>query len=168
MCTCALSGDEIAWVSKLVEMFTFPFFIGAAHLRAMQLSLAAALITSLLARKDSGATESFSEGHLWLTVLGRPCHPASIANEQTQGFSLRFIIVTMNEFRLLLVVVLRILSSHQPVNHPQPTNNPLSADANTHRLRNTQTCTGKAHTHTHPQRGRKSDQLIKTWRLSGK
>lgn len=80
-------------------------------------SLVALLITTLLARKDSGAAESFSEGHLWLTVPGRLCHPVLIANEQTQGFSLRFIIVTMNEFKVLLVVVLSILSSHQPINH---------------------------------------------------
>lgn len=76
------------------------------------------LITTLLAGKDSGAAESFSEGHLWLTVPARPCHPGSMANEQTQGFSLRFIIVTINEFQVLSVVVLHILSSHQPVNQP--------------------------------------------------
>lgn len=63
-------------------------------------SLVAVLITTLGGRKDSGATESFSEGHLWLTVPGRLCHPASIANEQTRGFSLKFIIVTMNEFKV--------------------------------------------------------------------
>lgn len=128
------------------------------------------LITTLLAWKDSGAAESFSEGHLWLTVPGRPCDPASMANEQTQGFSLRFIIVTMNEFQVLLLVVLGILSSHQPVNHPQPTNKPLSADTNIDARRRTHTSADspkqaqKAHTLTH----RKSDQLIKMWRLSGK
>lgn len=84
-----------------------------------------------------------------------------MANEQTQGFSLRFIIVTMNEFQVLLVVVLSILSSHQPVNHPQPTNKLLSADAHCQTHPN---YAQKPHTHTN----RKSDQLIKMWRLSGK
>lgn len=53
-----------------------------------------------------------------------------MANEQTQGFSLRFIIVTLNEFQVLLVVVLSILSSHQSVNHLGLQTNPLSAYIN--------------------------------------
>lgn len=129
-------------------------------------SLVALLITTLLARKDSGAAESFSEGHLWLTVPGRLCHPVLIANEQTQGFSLRFIIVTMNEFKVLLVVVLSILSSHQPINHLSRQTSPLC------QLKYRRTHCENAHKHrytqadTHPRT--KSDQLIKMWWLSGK
>lgn len=108
---------------KQVEMFTF--FSPQWRISSQgHEALTALLITTQWGGEDSGAAESFSEGHLWLTVSGRPCHPASIANEQTQGFSFRFIIVTMNEFQLLSVVVLCILSSHQPVNHTQPTNKP--------------------------------------------
>lgn len=91
--------------------------------------LNAVLITSLLDRKDSGAEKPFREGNLWLTVSGRPCQPASMANEQTQVFSLKFIIDTVNESQVLLLVVSRILSSHQVVNHPS-LNPLLSADTN--------------------------------------
>lgn len=145
-------------------MFTFTLIFPSSS--QGHAALTAVLITTLLARKDSGAAESFSEGHLWLTVPGRPCHPASMANEQTQGFSLRFIIVTVNEFQVLLLVVLSILSSHQPVNHPQPTNKPRSADTNIHTRFQTHPNMHKRRTRTH--RHRKSDQLIKMWRLSGK
>lgn len=115
--------------------------------------LNAVLITTLLARKDSGAAESFSEGHLWLTVPGRPCHPTSMVNEQTQGFFLRLIIVTMNEFQVLLVVVLSILSSHQPVNHLSSQNKPSRHKhrctlSTAHKHRYTQTHTHKRHTPT--------------------
>lgn len=147
-------------------MFTCRFFM-LRSLYQGHAPLNDVLITILLARKDSGAAESFSEGHLWLTVPGRPCHPASMVNEQTQGFSLRLIIVTMNEFQVLLVVVLSALSSHQPVNHLSPQNKPSR-----HKHRCTLSTTRKhryTRTHTkgtHPHR--KSDQLIKMWWLSGK
>lgn len=117
------------------------------------------LITTHWDSKDSGAAESFSEGHLWLTVSGRPCHPASMANEQTQGFSFRFIIVTKNKFQVLLLVVLGILSSHQPANHPQPTNKPyLPAQAQMHTAKHSRTytdtpkCAQPLPTHTHSQK----------------
>lgn len=88
--------------------------------------------------------------------VGEASHPASMANEQTQGFSFRFIIVTMPEFQLLSFVVLSVLSSHQPVNHPQLTNKPsqptISVDA--HRQRRTHT---HARTHTRTQKIRSAN-----------
>lgn len=59
------------------------------------------------------------------SARGRLCHPILIANEQTQEFSLKFIIVTMNEFKVSLVAALSALSSHQPVDHLGPTNEAL-------------------------------------------
>lgn len=99
-------------------------------------------------------------------------HPASMANEQTQGFSFRFIIVTMTEFLLLSFVILSVLSSNQPVNHPQLTNKPsqpaISRDAHC-RSRSLSLCHthARAHTHTHTRARRKSHHLIKMWWLSG-
>lgn len=170
---------KLHWLKNKKMVFTF-FSLSLnreAHLRAIHLSLSAVLITTLLARKDSGAAESFSEGHLWLTAPGRPPHPASIANEQTQGFSFRLIIVTMNEFQVLLDVVLSISSSHQPVNHLGPHKQPPICQhkhrctlSNTHTNTDTPKCAQQAHTYTHmhAHQDRKSDELIKMWRLSGK
>lgn len=111
---------DLRWAGTLY----IHFYLKWRRLSQGHAPLTDVLMTTLLVRKDSDAANPFSEGHLWLTKPGRPCHPASMANEQTQGFSLRFIIVTLNEFQLLLVVVLRILSSHQPVNHLCSQTNP--------------------------------------------
>lgn len=172
------SWNCIDWKTRKWYLLFFSLSLNReAHLRAIHLSLSAVLITTLLARKDSGAAESFSEGHLWLTAPGRPSHPASIANEQTQGFSFRLIIVTMNEFQVLLDVVLSISSSHQPVNHLGPHKQPPICQhkhrctlSNTHTNTDTPKCAQQAHTYTHmhAHQDRKSDELIKMWRLSGK
>ena len=131
---------KLQWLKQVENVYFF--FLGSISCSQGHAPLTAPLIATLLARKDSGAAECFSEGHLRLTVPGRPSHPDSMANEETQGFSFRLIIVTVNGFQVPFDCRPQHIILPSACQSPQPTNRPtvLSTQTEIH-----------THTHTHAE-----------------